>query len=52
MKEPNNLTNRNKTLIMAKLKPEDIEINKIIKESFEDPLDYLKVNSKVVIGNK
>lgn len=50
MKEANNITNMNRTFIMAKVKPEETDINKAIKEGFEDPYNYLKLNSNVIVG--
>jgi len=50
MKEAKNTTNMNRTFIMAKVKPEETDINKAIKEGFEDPYNYLKLNSNVIVG--
>jgi len=51
MKERKVNNDMNKTFIMAKLKADETEIRKLINKGFEDPYDYLKVNSNLVIGN-
>lgn len=51
MKDPKNQLNLNKTLIIAKVRPNDNEIKNLIREGFEEPQNYLKVNSNLIIGN-
>lgn len=51
MKDVKSQLNMNKTFIMTKVKPDDTELKNIIKEGFEDPQNYLKLNPDVIIGN-
>jgi len=45
-----NSINTKKTLKMEKIDPENSEINNLIKEGFENPENYLNVNSNLIIG--
>lgn len=50
MRDSKNQLKMDKTFIISKVKEDDSEVIKLIKEGFEDPHNYFKVNSNIIIG--